>query len=150
MNQYGIFIFDFGHYDPRYSVMIIKYQMGPTLKTKREKGKKYKGFLITPSFLILDRLTLRNLNLILKDKSRRNTEPDQFQLKSRIFYNYPLYDHANGTNYDICLVKTPPNEFGIHEDLSSRFDSIPCLPKNTDLEQVCHIRSVGYHMRHIL
>ena len=75
-----------------------------------------------------------------KDKSRRNIEPDQFQLKSRMFYNYPLYDQATGTNYDICLVKTPANEFGIHEDLSSKFDSIPCLPKQTDLEQVlaCH------------
>ena len=113
-------------------------------------GRKYKGFLIKPSFLILNRRNLRNLNLILKDKSRRNIEPDQFQLKSRIFYNYPFYDHANGTNYDICLVKTPTNEFGIHEDLSSRFDYIPCLPKNTDLEQVCHIRSVRYHMCHIL
>ena len=132
-------MFDLSHYDLRYSVMIINYQNGPTLNTKRENAKKIKGFLIEPSFLILDRQNLRNLNLILKDKSRRNIEPDQFQLKSRIFYNYPLYDHENGTNYDICLVKTPANEFGIHEDLSSRFDSIPCLPKNTDLEQVCHI-----------
>ena len=47
-------------------------------------------------------------------------------------------------------MKTPANEFGIHEDLSSRFDSIPCLPKQTDLEQVCHVRSVGYNMLNTL
>ena len=33
-------------------------------------------------------------------------------------------------------MQTPANEYGIHEDLSSRFDSIPCLPENTDLKKV--------------
>ena len=90
-------------------------------------------------------------NLILKDKSRRIIESDQFQLKSRIFYNYPFYDQANGTNYDICLVQTPANEYGIHEDLSSRFDSIPCLPENTDLKKV-RTYDISYvtHIIHII
>ena len=81
-----------------------------------------------------------------KDKSRRNIEPDQFQIKSRDFYIYPDYDQSIGQNYDICLVKTPADEFGIHEDLSPKFDSIPCLPDKIDLEKVCNIPYVTYRM----
>ena len=78
--------------------------------------------------------------LNFKDKSRRNIEPDQFQLKSRLFYIYPEYGKVDGTqNFDICLIKTPANEFGIHEDLSSKFDSIPCLPDKIDLAMVSYL-----------
>ena len=63
-------------------------------------------------------------------------ETDQFQLKSRQFFNHLEYkEEKNSQNFDICLIKTPANEFGIHEDLSTKFDSIPCLPDEIDLEK---------------
>ena len=72
-----------------------------------------------------------------KDKSRRNIGVDDFQLTSRKFIIHPEYGEIEGaqTN-DICLIKTPANDFDIREDLSSKFDSIPCLPDNIDLEKV--------------
>ena len=77
------------------------------------------------------------INLKPKDKSRRNTESNEFQLKSNLFFIYPEYGKIDGTqNFDICLIKTSANEFGIHEDLSSKFDTIPCLPKTIDLSKV--------------
>ena len=83
----------------------------------------------------------------IKDKSRRNIEPDEFQMKSKLFFIYPDYNRTSGANnFDICLVKTPADEFGIHEDLSPKFDSIPCLPEKIDLEKVCNIRYVTYRM----
>ena len=39
-------------------------------------------------------------------------------------------------NFDICLIKTQTDEYGIHFDLSSKFDSIPCLPDKINLEEV--------------
>ena len=75
--------------------------------------------------------------LILKDNSRRTLEVDQFQLTSRKFIIHPEYGEIEGaqTN-DICLIKTPENKFGIFEDLSPKFESIPCLPETFDLEKV--------------
>ena len=71
-----------------------------------------------------------------KDKSRRTIGTDQFQLKSRQFFNHHQYKvDENSQNFDICLIKTPANEYGIHEDLSTKFDSIPCLPDHIDLEK---------------
>ena len=76
--------------------------------------------------------------ILIKDKSRRNIEPDEFQLKSKIFHIHPDYNTTYGANnFDICLVQTPPNEFGVHEDLSTKFDFIPCLPdKEIELQKV--------------
>jgi len=72
-----------------------------------------------------------------KDKSRRNDEVDQFQMKSRNFIIYPEYGAIEGVQmHDICLIQTPKNEFGIFEDLSPQFESIPCLPELFDLEKV--------------
>ena len=72
-----------------------------------------------------------------KDKSRRLMGTDQFQIKSRQFFNHPKYkENENSQNFDICLIKTPANKFGIHEDLSTKFNSIPCIPDNIDLEKV--------------
>ena len=64
-------------------------------------------------------------------------EPDQFQLKSREFKIFPKYDNSAANNFDICLVKMPMNEYGIHDDLSAEFDDIPCLPNEIDLNEVC-------------
>lgn len=70
-----------------------------------------------------------------KDKSRRNIEQNQFQLRSRLFFIYPEY--GNGSkNFDICLIKMPANEYGVLEDMSSQFESIPCLPEEIDFEKV--------------
>ena len=62
---------------------------------------------------------------------------DEFQLKSRTFEIHPQYTQEGGAkNFDICLVQTETNEFGVRPDLSTSFDAIPCMPKNFDLEQV--------------
>ena len=76
--------------------------------------------------------------ILIQDKSRRNIEVDEFQLKSNIFFIHPDYNTTYGANnFDICLLKTPPNEFGVHEDLTTKFDFIPCLPdKEIELEKV--------------
>ena len=79
--------------------------------------------------------------ILIQDKSRRNIEPDEFQLKSNIFFIHPDYNTTYGANnFDICLVQTPPNEYGVYEDLSTNFDFIPCLPdKEIELEKVYRI-----------
>ena len=72
-----------------------------------------------------------------QDKSRRNNEVDQFQMKSKNFNIYPEYGAIEDAQlHDICLIQTPQNEFGIFEDLSPQFESIPCLPEIFDLEMV--------------
>ena len=64
-------------------------------------------------------------------------EVDQFQLISRKLIIHPKYGAKEGAQtHDICLIQTPENEFGIFEDLSLKFDSIPCLPKSFDSEKV--------------
>ena len=77
------------------------------------------------------------IDIFYKDKSQRSSDVNEFQLKSRTFQIHPLYTQENGAkNYDICLVQTESNEFGIRPDLSTSFDAIPCMPENFDLEQV--------------
>ena len=72
-----------------------------------------------------------------KDKSRRNIGVDEFQLTSKKFIIHPEYGAEEGVGtHDICLIQTPEYEFGIFEDLSSKFESIPCLPETFDLEKV--------------
>ena len=72
-----------------------------------------------------------------KDKSRRNIGVDEFQLTSKKFIIHPEYSAKEGAEtHDICLIQTPENEFGIFEDLSPKFESIPCLPETFDLEKV--------------
>ena len=92
----------------------------------------HRNFVLTAAHCCIDKnYVLMNF----KDRSRRNIEPEQFQLKSRQFFIYPQYgQNENSQNFDICLIQTPSNEFGIPEDLSLKFDSIPCLPENTDLQ----------------
>ena len=71
-----------------------------------------------------------------KDKSRRNIAAEEFQLKSRKFFIYPEYGkNNNAQNFDICLIQTATDEFGVPKDLSSKFDSIPCLPENIDFNR---------------
>ena len=43
---------------------------------------------------------------------------------------------TGASNFDICLIKTPADRFGIHEDISPHFNSIPCLPDKFELEKV--------------
>ena len=77
------------------------------------------------------------LNLIGKDKSRRNIGIDEFQLTSKKFIIHPEYGKIEDTKtHDICLIQTPENEFGIFEDLSPKFESLPCLLETFDLEEV--------------
>ena len=72
-----------------------------------------------------------------KDKSRRNIGVDEFQLTSKKFIIHPEYSAKEGAEtHDICLIRTPENEFGIFEDLSPKFETIPCLPETFDLEMV--------------
>ena len=40
------------------------------------------------------------------------------------------------SNFDICLIKTPADQSGIHEDISPHFNSIPCLPEKFELKKV--------------
>ena len=50
---------------------------------------------------------------------------------------YPEYDQEHGSkNFDVCLIKTFEKELENHNDLSLRFSAIPCLPEETDSEQV--------------
>ena len=64
-------------------------------------------------------------------------EKGQFQLQSRLFFIYPEYNKIEGSqNFDICLIKTAADEYGVHYDLSSKFDSIPCLPDEINLKKV--------------
>ena len=58
-------------------------------------------------------------------------------MKSKEFFIYPKYKLTNeAQNFDICLVKTPIDEFGMHEDLSREFDRIPCFPDQINLKEV--------------
>ena len=79
-----------------------------------------------------------------KDKSRRNIGVDEFQLTSKKFIIHPEYGAEEGVGtHDICLIQTPEYEFGIFEDLSSKFESIPCLPETFDLEKVKKIIQIS-------
>jgi len=70
-----------------------------------------------------------------KDKSHRNLEATEFQRSSNKFFIYPEYKNDT-MNFDICLIKTQTDEYGIPFDLSSKFDLIPCLPDRINLEEV--------------
>ena len=64
-------------------------------------------------------------------------------MKSKEFFIYPEYKLNNeAQNFDICLIKTPMNPYGIHKDLSSQFDHVPCLPDKIDLNEVISIKFV--------
>ena len=70
-----------------------------------------------------------------KDRSRRNFEPDEFQMESRKFSIHPEYGKVeNAQNFDICLIETSSDDFGTPEDLSSKFNAIPCLPDKIDVD----------------
>ena len=43
---------------------------------------------------------------------------------------------TGASNFDVCLIKTPADRYGIHEDISPHFNSIPCLPDKFELEKV--------------
>ena len=85
---------------------------------------------------------------IRKDKSRRNLEANQFQMSSQLFYIHPKYDFG-AKNFDICLIKTPTDEFGIHYDLSSNFEFIPCLPDVINLQEVITSINFEYLLRYL-
>ena len=58
-------------------------------------------------------------------------------MTSKKFIIHPEYSAKEGAErHDICLIQTHENEFGLFEDLSSKFESIPCLPEIFDLEKV--------------
>ena len=77
------------------------------------------------------------IDLIWKDKSRQTFETEQFELVSRTMFIYPDYSQENESkNFDICLIKTSIDNFGMSFDLTSKFDSIPCLPENIELQKV--------------
>ena len=58
-------------------------------------------------------------------------------MTSKKFIIHPEYSAKEGAErHDICLIQTHENEFGLFEDLSSKFESIPCLPETFDLEKV--------------
>ena len=64
-------------------------------------------------------------------------------MKSKEFFIYPEYKlNDEAQNFDICLIKTPINSYGIHQDLSSQFDHVPCLPDIIDLNEVIIIKFV--------
>ena len=63
-------------------------------------------------------------------------ETDQFQLKSRSFFVHPEYQTIKDAhNFDVCLIKTI-DEHDITHDLSSNFDTIPCIPDHINLQKV--------------
>ena len=102
---------------------------------------------------------MNNNNFISKDKSRRNLEKEEFQLRSRLFFIYPEYNKVEGAqNFDICLIKTASDEYGVHLDLSSKLDAIPCLPDEIDLKKVqsfirlhtFEVSTLGYYESHRL
>ena len=43
-------------------------------------------------------------------------------------------------NFDICLIKTEVDQYGLHLDLSPNFDTIPCLPDKINLKEVLKSR----------
>ena len=64
-------------------------------------------------------------------------------MKSKEFFIYPEYKlNDEAQNFDICLIKTPINSNGLHHDLSSQFDHVPCLPDIIDLNEVIVIKFV--------
>ena len=64
-------------------------------------------------------------------------DSDEFQLTSKLFYIYPEYKKIEGAhNFDVCLIQTPQDNNGIHVDLSTSFDSIPCFAEEIDLSKV--------------
>ena len=64
-------------------------------------------------------------------------DAEQFQLKSRSFFIHPEYKKIKDAhNFDVCLIKTPLDEHQINYDLSSNFQSIPCIPNHIDLQKV--------------
>ena len=72
-----------------------------------------------------------------KDKSRRNIDKEEFKFSSRLFYIHPEYDETgDAQNFDICLIKSSIDENGIRRDLSSNFETIPCLPDALNLKKV--------------
>ena len=75
----------------------------------------------------------------LKYKSLREKGLNSFELKSpkELFFIHPEYQKiVDAKNFDVCLIKMPANEYGIHEDISSEFASIPCLAEKVELEKV--------------
>lgn len=72
-----------------------------------------------------------------KDKSRRNSDEEEFQFSSRLFFIHPEYDETgDAQNFDICLIKSPVDVNGIRRDLSLNFETIPCLPDALNLKKV--------------
>ena len=75
--------------------------------------------------------------IIFQKDKRQNHNTDQFQSRSRLFFIYPEYNDMTGaSNFDICLIKTQADRYGIHEDISPHFNSIPCLPDKFELKMV--------------
>ena len=73
----------------------------------------------------------------LKDKSKRNVEAEEFQIKSREFLIYPKYNlNKQAQNFDICLIQISESELGINGDLSSKLSDLPCIPDQIDLKEV--------------
>ena len=63
-------------------------------------------------------------------------ETDQFQLKSKSFFIHPEYKGIkDALNFDVCLIKTV-DELHINHDLSSNFETIPCMPNHINLQKV--------------
>ena len=63
-------------------------------------------------------------------------ETDQFQLKSKSFFVHPEYKRIkDDLNFDVCLIKTV-DELQINHDLSSNFETIPCMPNHINLQKV--------------
>ena len=93
----------------------------------------HRHFVLTAAHCCVDKdYVLMNF----KDKSRRNVDLEEFQLRSRVFFNYPEYGKIDGSqNYDVCVIQTPNDNFGVPYDLSTKFFSIPCLPEKIDLSK---------------
>ena len=89
--------------------------------------------------------------MTFKDKSRRIMESEQFQLRSRLFRIYPEYGKIeNSQNFDVCLIKTPTDNFGVHFDLSTKFFSVPCLVNEIDLTKVCFCKQFRHYFSLVL
>ena len=64
-------------------------------------------------------------------------DTEQFQLKSKSFFIHPEYKTIKDAhNFDVCLIQTSLNEHHITYDLSSNFQSMPCIPDHIDLQKV--------------
>ena len=63
-------------------------------------------------------------------------ETDQFHIKSRSFFVHPEYKTIKDAhNFDVCLIKTV-DELDFINDLSSNFETIPCIPDHINLQKV--------------